>query len=336
MVTEADETFTCKGGSMQKIGWIFVLGLVVTNMYSDSKEYIQEQIQKYSQNVGFIKGEKRVNYQKQFPMCEEFIDVHWLDKKTNKSQRGWRYYTYYPYVYNADIQKDVLSDKEDGSYEMVEIEENGSVHYYGLYFIKKAFKETWKHVIQEMTITGNNEQFTLHYQSQKYDNSKYRFSMTQNYKNVCIVKPDEQTAVFYEMKRASKVLSDAEIETYLTTIQRDIKTLNYSNPYVLNDLKNAYLLDINNDGILDFAPIGDKWIARDRWIYSIKGMYHIPIYHRILGDEKTMEVYIDSEPKQGCITNNFDGILFLRGKELFYQNNNDICNLTQLTTYKGN
>lgn len=318
---------------MQKIGWILVLSLFITNGYADTKEYIQEQIQKYSQNVGFIQGEKRASYQKQFPMCDEFTDVHWFDKKPNKPQRGWRYYTYYPYVYDANTQKDILSNKEDSGYEMVEIEEDESVHYYGLYFIQKAFKETWKDVIQEMTITGNNQQFTLHYQGQKYDNSKYKFSMTQNYKNVCIVKPDGQTAVFYEMKRANKALSDEEIEIYLKTIQRDIKTLNYSNPYVLSDLKNAYLLDINNDGILDFAPTGDKWVARDKWIYSIKGAYQMPTYQKIQGNEKTIQIYL--EPKQGCITNTFDGILFLRGKELFYQNNDDICNLTQLTTPKG-
>ncbi len=304
----------------------FVLALTPLN--ADTSEYIEAQIKKYSDNVGFVKGGQRDVLKQQFPMCDEFLDVHWFEKRPGKLHRGWRKYTSYDYKYDVYQDKYTELDKPVTVYELVEIQKDGDAKYYGLYFIRRAFPETWKQVIQEMTISGNNRQYTFHYLSKKYDASNFHLSMGKQYLNICVAKPNGHTALFYEMKTANRVLDDQDIAENIKIIKRDITSLDFSNPMVINNIKNAVVFDINEDEIIDFLWHGAMWI------YSFGNGYKKSLLRKEWKDDHYKYIY-SYPPKDQCTLLDTGGVYMLDGKNLLYKSNDTICNLTQLTTKRN-
>ena len=307
---------------MRKFIILTVLLFTTTILNADTKEQIQKQIKKYSNNIGFIKGKKRDKLKTKFPMCDEFLDVKWFKKKPNKPQRGWRKYTYYKYKYDTKLDKYIQTDKKVTIYELVEIQKDGSARYYGLYFIKRAYPKSWKQVIQDMKITGNNKQFTFHYKGKKYIASKFKKDMAHDYLNVCLVKPDNKIALFYEMKSANKVLSDEEQEYYLKKINASYKYFDDTQA----------VMDINNDGMLDFVYFDEPYL-----IYSYNDKYF---------DTNRKDVWINHEnyfiynflPNNKICKLKFPirNIYYSISKNYLYVNQNQtICNLTKLTTQGG-
>ena len=320
-----------RGGVMKKIMILIVLVCMSSISYAQTKGQIAKEIKKYSNNIGFIQVSQKEKLKKQFPMCDEFLDVHWFKKQPNKLQRGWKKYTTaFDYKYDSDIGQYVKKKQETLIYELVEIQEDGHAEYYGIYFIRRAFPKTWKQVIQNMTITGNNKQFTFHYKGKKYDASKFKFKMADNYLNICVAKPDNKIALFYEMRRANKVLSDEEIKDYFYAIKRDIPDMNYSNSMVIDAIHSAIISDINNDNILDFL-----W-NREMWIYSVNKKFYKTIPKREWKKNHVKRTYVYPPTNQQCIIKEN----YKNNKEYFYTDGNSLyfteygqnCNLTKLTT----
>ena len=186
---------------------LIVLFVFVNIVIAQTQNEIEREIKRFSQNIGFVQMEKKQNLKKEFSFCDEFLDVHWFDKKINKPQRGYVEYTYFEPKYDEKLKEYVLSNKKITVTELVEVQEDGNLKYYGLYFLQKAFPNNWKEIAQEVSIIGNNKQFTFHYETKKYEVSGFRFLIADHYLNICVVKPDK-TALFYEMKFANKVLND--------------------------------------------------------------------------------------------------------------------------------
>jgi hypothetical protein len=306
---------------------IVLIVFISTLLSAQTQEQIQKEIGRYSDNIGFVQSSQKEKLKEQFTMCDEFLDIHWFEKTPNKLQRGWRKYTYFDYKYDEQLKKYVETKKKITVYELVEIQEDGHAEYYGIYFIKRAFQKTWKQVIQDMTISGNNKQFTFHYKGKKYDASKFKFNMADNYLNICIAKPDNQTALFYEMKRANKVLSDEEQDVLVKKINDDGIKL------VREALDGFVSMDINYDGIIDlffqyFPSV----------VYSYKEKYQKTERKDIWIDKKNFFVYTFPQSNQTCKYDFYglDGFFGSNGKNLYFKKNDVICNLTQLTTQGEN
>lgn len=306
---------------------LFIL-LLSGVLVAQTQEKIVQQIKNYSNNIGFIQGEKRTILKQQFPMCDAFLNIHWFEKKPNIPQRGWRKYTTaFDYKYDSNLAQYVKKEQDTTVYELVEIQEDGHAEYYGIYFIKRAFPKTWKQVIQDVNITGNNKQFTFHYKSKKYEVSKFKFMMADNYLNICVATPGTQTALFYEMRRANKVLSDEEQDKFI----EDMKNigLKYKKEY----LKNITLMDINNDGKIDMVN-GSPWMR-----YSYKDIILNSDRHKLYINEYYQYTYIFPPNNKKCIVNSLKGYIYIYNNNLLYstfkyssKRNPTICNLTELTT----
>jgi hypothetical protein len=316
---------------MKKIALVLFLTSTLFLLQAKTVEEIKEEVDKYSHNIGFIASTQRETLKQQFPMCDEFLDVHWFEKKPNTLQRGWRKYTTaFDYKYDADKAEYVKKEEDTTVYELVEIQEDGHAEYYGLYFIKRAFPKTWKQVIQDMTISGNNKQFTFHYKGKKYDASKFKFNMADNYLNICVAKPDNETALFYEMRRASKVLSDEEMKDYFYEIKRDVPSMDYSDSMVIDNIHNAIIYDINNDNILDFL-----W-NREMWIYSVEKKFYKTIPKKEWKENHFKRIYLYPPKNLKCIIEekqiyNVEHF-YTDGYSLYFTEYRQNCNLTQLTT----
>ena len=288
----------------------FVLALTPLN--ADTSEYIEAQIKKYSDNVGFVKGGQRDVLKQQFPMCDEFLDVHWFEKRPGKLQRGWRKYTSYDYKYDVYEDKYTELDKPVTVYELVEIQKDGDAQYYGLYFIRRAFPETWKQVIQEMTISGNNRQYTFHYLSKKYDVSKFHLSMGKQYLNICVAIPNGHIELFYEIKTVNRVLSDGEQNELIKIINdSEIK-------FLKNVFENYSLEDINNDGDMDLVNYKMPYS-----LYLFNGKYQKSKRERVWVN-KHFELIYTYLPNNKCTLLNTGGYYMLEGKNLLYKSNDTI------------
>lgn len=313
---------------MKKIALVLFLTSTLFLLQAKTVEEIKKEVEKYSHNIGFIASTQRETLKQQFPMCDEFLDVHWFEKKPNTLQRGWRKYTTaFDYKYDSNLAQYVKKEQDTTVYELVEIQEDGHAEYYGLYFIKRAFPDNWKEVIQDVNITGNNKQFTFHYKSKKYEVSKFKFNMADNYLNICVAKPDNQTALFYEMKRANKVLSDGEQDKFI----EDMKNigLKYKKEY----LKNITLMDINNDGKMDMLN-GSPWMR-----YSYKDIILNSDRHKLYINEYYQYTYTFPPNNKKCMVNSLKGYIYMYNNNLLYstfkyssKRNPTICNLTELTT----
>lgn len=306
---------------MKKI--LIGLFVFVNITIAQTQNEIENEIKRFSQNIGFIEMEKKQNLKKQFSFCDEFLDVHWFDKKINKPQRGYIEYTYFEPKYDEKLKEYVLSNKKTTVTELVEIQEDGNLKYYGLYFLQKAFPNNWKEIAQEVSITGNNKQFTFHYESKKYEVSRFRFLIADHYLNICVVKPDK-TALFYEVKFANKVLNDEEQGKLITKIKADGIELEK------NTLNNFIPLDINNDGIIDLQSKNNPGS-----IYSKKNKY-VKAYREKYGS--LMKNYVFSTKR--CEVSLNENYFLENKKELFFKDisfNKDetTCNLTQLTKEIG-
>lgn len=312
---------------MKRLMILIVLVCMSSILYAQTKEQIAQEIKKYSNNIGFLQGSQKEKLKKQFPMCDEFLDVHWFKKQPNKLQRGWRKYTTaFDYKYDSDIGQYVKKKQETLIYELVEIQEDGHAEYYGIYFIRRAFPKTWKQVIQNMTITGNNKQFTFHYKGKKYDASKFKFKMADNYLNICVVKPDNKIALFYEMKLADRVLSDEEQNVLVTKISAN--KLEYKKEY----FKYFTPIDINKDNIIDLQSI-----SRPSGYYSVQQTYYES--HREKYGIPEMK-YVFPPKNLTCTVTLDNSFFYICEQSLFFQDVSHrkkitICNLTQLTTQKG-
>lgn len=289
---------------------------------AQTQNEIESEIKRFSQNIGFIKMDKKQNLKKEFSFCDEFLDVHWFDKKINKPQRGYLEYTYFEPKYNEKLKEYVLSDKKITVTELVEVQEDGNLKYYGLYFLQKAFPNNWKEIAQEVNITGNNKQFTFHYESKKYEVSGFRFLIADHYMNICVVKPDK-TALFYEMKFANKVLNDEEQDRLITKIKADGIELEK------NTLNNFIPLDINNDGINDLLHINLPYI-----VFSDKKKYIPTIRNDIWINGDNFFQYQYFNEKRICnllFGSQYSEYYSYDGKYLYRKQRETTCNLTQLT-----
>ena len=205
-----------------------IISLLITSILTaDTRENITKQIKKYSNNIGFEKGDTREYLKNKFSMCDEFVKINWFKKQAHqKYQRGWLKYTTQEIKLDMKSLEYLPTGKIITVYEVATIKEDGNIEYKGLYFVKKAFKKTWKDVVKDMQIelieNSSKNEFTYH--DKKYSSSKANYNMSDNYLNVCIVKPDNETALFVhndmQMRQANKVLSDSEKELYLQKIKK--------------------------------------------------------------------------------------------------------------------
>ena len=76
---------------MKRIVIVFFAFVNIT--IAQTQNEIENEIKRFSQNIGFIEMEKKQNLKKEFSFCDEFLDVYWFDKKINKPQRGYLEYT---------------------------------------------------------------------------------------------------------------------------------------------------------------------------------------------------------------------------------------------------
>ena len=67
---------------MKKI--LIGLFVFVNITIAQTQNEIENEIKRFSQNIGFIEMEKKQNLKKEFSFCDEFLDVHWFDKKIKK------------------------------------------------------------------------------------------------------------------------------------------------------------------------------------------------------------------------------------------------------------
>lgn len=260
-------------------------------------------------NRGFIKNPSD-EFSKKFPMCDDFLNVEWLDR-----ENGYGYVEHDLYLKGNLLppKKSLIyihERKVDHMFDLNQYEKYGKLDkvLIGIRTNKKYYSNLSP--IPAVDYEGGTAFFS------HYDYTKETYA--DNHQNVCILYPDNEFAWLVESADAGNIYSQEEID-------RGVEHLKKLYPdYKEEWFRNLFVGDINHDGIADYY-------SRGSFIYSKNGSYQVikklgngsdkDGSHMIFGtqnDHLSCKVY--GKNGLNIIT---DGKNYLLDKQ---------CNLTQLST----
>lgn len=261
-------------------------------------------------NRGFVKNPSE-SLKKQFPMCDDFLNVEWLDKENG-----------YGYV-EHDLYKDgkitepkksivyIYGNKVEHLFDLNKYEKSGQLEK-----VLEAIKKGKKAYSDFATIPlPEYKGFTVFLEHDEGPDGTY----ADNHQNVCIPYPDGKRMWLVESRKVGKVYSQSQIDKYFPEIKKIYPT------YKLEWFMRPNVFDLNNDGVDDFYSTESFTFSRNGSYQSIvklgnaidaKGKYYL---FGIKDTDKTCKIYNVS---YSYLTT--DGMDYFLGNE---------CNLTKLATY---
>ena len=273
--------------------------------------------EKEIQNIGFMKNPPP-ELKARFPMCEEFLDVQWLDKKY---MVGYSMYDVYvkkpvtapavrkrfyaivaipfgvPAAYNFDAYQYAGKGRLKELFELIKSADN-----LGAGFL--AFS-VWK----------DGKRVDFHLNDTMFNYGEIRPLLSDYRKTVCIGYPAGDRAWIIEGKTVGKTYTEDQVQELFNSLKtQDIKI-------AFEVFKRMWILDVNGDGI-------DDYFMPRALIHSVGNQM------RITGDEFKYPNFIFSFPGTGqaCSVDktkmNFD--LTTDGKSYFASG----CNWTELSSMK--
>lgn len=267
------------------------------------------------QNIGFLKGPP-AELKTRFPMCEEFLDVQWIDKKymvgyatydafvrKKASDPAVRKRVYaivaipfgVPRRYDYDAYQFVRQGKLKDLFELIKSAQNVSA---GLAF----------------SIGEGDTRIDLHPGGALSYGESHPL-LSDHRKTVCIVYPQGDKAWIIEGKTVERAYTEDQIQQHIESLRRvEIKTS-------LEFFRQMWVLDVNDDKVMDFVkPRILIYSANDRMRKTFEEFKYPNFIYTFPGVTKTCRV--DSNKM------NFD--LTTDGKSYFASG----CNWTELSSMK--
>jgi hypothetical protein len=262
-------------------------------------------------NLGFVKNPSE-EIKKQFPMCDDFLNVEWLDK-----ENGFGYVEHDLYKDGKMIEpkKSIVyihGNQVDHLFDLNRYEKYGQLEKV-LETIKKG-KKAYSNFATIPLPEYNG--FTVFLEHDEDPDGTY----ADNHQNVCIPYPDNKKIWLVEGRQVGKVYSQSQIDKYFPEIKKIYPV------YKLEWFLRPYVLDINHDGIDDFYSTESFTFSHESSYKSIvklgyssdsKGEF---FNFGIKDTDRVCKVY-DYRP---------GGFITTDGKSYFLSNQ---CNLTQLSNY---
>lgn len=258
-------------------------------------------------NRGFVKNPSE-EIKKHFPMCDDFLNVEWLDK-----ENGFGYVEH-------DLYKDgsMIGHKKS----LVYIHGNQADHMFNLERfgqlepVLEAIKKGKKFYSNLSTIPAVEYKDTnVFFEHYDYTDESY----ADHHQNVCIPYPDNKRMWLVELRFVENVFSPTVIEAKVKKVEKNFPTM------TAKYLMGRGVVDINHDGLEDYLT-GEVYIFSTGTDYKSivklghaiddKGKYYL---FGIKDTEKLCKIY--KVPYDYLTT---DGKNYFLGNE---------CNLTQLSTY---
>lgn len=260
-------------------------------------------------NRGFIKNPSGESTEK-FPMCDDFLNVEWLDK-----ENGYGYVEHDLYLSGNLLppKKSLIyihEKKVDHMFDLNQYDKYGKLEKVlkGIRANKKYYSNL--SAIPAVDYEGGTAFFS------HYDYTKETYA--DNHQNICIVYPDNEFAWLVESVDAGNIYSQEEID-------RGVEHLKKLYPdYREEWFRNIFVGDINYDGIADYY-------SRESFIYSKNGSYQVI---KKLGNGSDKEgshiIFGTQNTDLTCKVYGNNGLnLITDGKNYLLDKQ---CNLTQLST----
>ena len=258
-------------------------------------------------NQGFLKNTSE-ELKKQFPICDDFLNVDWLDK-----ENGFGYVEH-------DLYKDgkIIEPKKS----LIYIHGNQADHMFNLErfgqleSVLEAIKKDKKVYSSLSTIPATEYKGeTLFFEHYDYTNESY----ADNHENVCIPYPDNKKMWLVEGRDVGKFYSQNQIDKYFPEIKKIYPT------YKLEWFLKPSFADINNDGM-------DDYYSTESFIFSTNSGYKTIEKLDYASDSKGefFNFGVKGTDRKCRVYDYHGGFITTDGKNYFLNNQ---CNLTQLATY---
>lgn len=263
-------------------------------------------------NIGFVKEPSR-ELKVNFPMCDVFLRVTWLDKEKKIG------YTEYD-LYKSDGSKDGMHNLA-----LIHLDSNWPSFRYNI--------ETWrdenklkklsaliingriKTIIGEYNLIINGEDGA----SITVPSTSLELTLSNNKLNVCVPFPDGKRMWIAEEKRVDKVYEKQEINKKMEKLKPWISDVFPVGAYLLNSYSSV--IDINFDGVEDYFGAAITVYSSGNRYYRMQPMWA----HEY--DDNYGEFYFP-QIKKTCRIIFWSFYLTTDGKNYFLNNQ---CNLTKLT-----
>ena len=266
-------------------------------------------------NQGFMK-EPPKGLVEMFPMCEEFLDVHWINKKF-----GVGYVKHDLYkdgeitgVMESLVMMNTKEKKELRPWDRLELYDFRRENKVESLFekIREGYISTWpESVLPNVKYYG--ETIVL-----QRNNSEPEYTYSDNRKIVCVLYPESKRVWLVEYKRVDKVY-DRE------TIKSKIKIFKQSIPLLDDKLfDSAYMLDVNKDGSEDY--IIDYYL----WISDLNRYNLVKIQNYKFDESGEYKIFGINEKLSSCKVYNFNMYFITVFKERYLLNNQ--CDLTDISS----
>lgn len=259
-------------------------------------------------NRGFVKDPSAELIEK-FPMCDDFLNVEWLDKESG-----------YGYVeHDLYLDGKILPPKKS----LIYIHGKKAKHMFNLNRFEvsgqfeeviEAIKKGKKVYSRESTIPAVEYQGKqIYFLYHDYIHETY----ADNHQNVCIVFPDNKFSWVVESVDAENIFSHEKIYRGFEDLKKIYPT------YKEEWFRRISVGDINHDGIADYY-------SRETFIFSEKGNYQVIEKLGSFFDHGKYFKFGIKSTNRICKIYDYSGSdLTTDGKNYFL---NTDCNLTQLST----
>lgn len=296
--------------------FVGICWLGALTVQADTKEEIAKTVKRYSNNIGFAKGEKRDKLKKRFPMCEAFLNVNWYDKQPGqKYQRGWS-------VYNVWKNGKKLTE-----YAVLIVEpDTRNIRLLSVYWAKRKWGKNWKTFIRDfrvknvsfggVIVTYNGETLTMF-------KNYYSYAIVDDYMNLCIVYPEKDFAYFQAFGIADRRMSKQETTLFLKKIHKYLPNYNEAS------LQAGTIVDVNHDGKNDIVYTNSA-----SCLYSVGKQYYTSKWFNLIENNNDIFMYVYPPTNKSC-SFDFDKSPQFNctdGKDIYIGN---FCNLSELTSQKG-
>ena len=190
-------------------------------------------------NIGFMKNPPR-SLTEQFPMCDAFLKVKWIDKK---KMIGYTHYE--AYVYNIPHSK--WSKKKKQVWALVRLGEDWNSYSLDVYpYVHRGQLNELFDLVKNGKEVKDAAIFEIKYKGNIAGFYGLVTALTGYKKTVCVAYPDEQRAWIVEARSVGRTYDKAQQNLLFNRIKETWPSFRH---HLLNDL---WILDVNFDGKSDF------------------------------------------------------------------------------------
>jgi hypothetical protein len=256
-------------------------------------------------NSGFTSGDEKVSQRKKFPMCTDFFKVKWIGNE-------------FGYV-ETDIYK---NHKKLGKMKsLIHLEETMVTDRLDLYEAEKRLgMDKIFQIVRNGTYIKGTVAPSFSYENQNYvflRNKQDGLSYSDHLRNVCMVYPSNERAVFLETRL---IRSESEVEDLDKTISKISEVLP---GFKAEHIVDRTALDINQDGVMDFLTEESFFISKGNSYQVVEKLGYVST------NERYFIFGVKGGKKQCRIYNFYPTFFTTDGKTLFMNNQCDLSTLTE-------